>query len=319
MMLTLLLVVGVALVLTVALVPLVRLLMTRLGLVVAPGGRHAHARPTPTAGGIAIYVAVWAAIVAGSMAVGHWPWHNQGLIGMFFGSLLLFVVCLTDDALNLPVFPRLFGQVLVALITWESGVRIVGLSHPIYIHGAGYLQLGWLSAPLTIAWIVLLINAVNWLDGLDGLAAGVMGLAAITFAIMASSSPNVLMWMMAAALAAGCLSFLIYNFNPAKIFMGDTGAMFLGYMIACLSIMGAFKTTTAVAMAAPLLILGVPLYDTVSTLVGRVLRRKSIYSADRSHLHHRLVDRGLSVRQAVLVIYGCTAALCLVALGLWSR
>ena len=308
--------VATALLATALLVPPVRLAAIRLGMVVAPGGRHAHTTPTPTAGGVAIFAGVWLAILVGTSVMHIWPW-TAALRGIFMGSLLLLLLCVTDDAWGLPVLPRLLGQVLVALIAWAHGVQIVGLSQPIYVHGAGYIALGWLSAPLTVLWIVFLINAVNWLDGLDGLVAGVMGIASLTLSIMAFHVLRAPVGLMFAALAAGCLAFLFYNFNPAKVFMGDSGSMFLGYMIACLSVLGTFKVPALVTMAAPLLVLGVPIYDTISTVVRRLLKRKPIYSADRGHLHHRLLDRGLSVRQTVVAMYGVTAVLCLVALALW--
>ena len=310
--------VATALLATVILVPPVRLAAIRLGMVVPPGGRHAHATPMPTAGGVAIFAGVWLAIVVGTSVMGIWPW-SAALRGVFIGSVLLLVLCVTDDARDLPALPRLLGHILVALIAWAHGVRIAGFGHPFYAQAAGYIPLGWLSLPLTVIWIVFLINAVNWLDGLDGLAAGVMAIASITLAIMAFSGLRSTVGLMSAALAAGCVAFLFYNFNPAKVFMGDSGAMFLGYMIACLSVLGAYKSTALVAIAAPVLVLGVPIYDTVTTVVRRLLRRKPIYSADRGHLHHRLLDRGLSVRQTVLTIYALTTLLCLVALGLWFR
>jgi UDP-GlcNAc:undecaprenyl-phosphate GlcNAc-1-phosphate transferase len=303
---------------TLILVPPVRLAAIRLGMVVPPGGRHAHAAPTPTAGGVAIFAGVWLAIFVGTSVMGIWPW-SAALRGIFIGSLLLLVLCVTDDAWDLPAGPRLLGHVLVALIVWAHGVRIVGFGDFFNSQATGYISLGWLSLPLTVIWVVFLINAVNWLDGLDGLVAGVIAIAAITFAIMAFSGLRSNVGLMSAAVAAGCVAFLFYNFNPAKVFMGDSGAMFLGYMLACLSILGAYKSTTLVAIAAPVLVLGVPIYDTVTTVARRLLGRRPIYSADRGHLHHRLLDRGLSVRQTVLIIYALTALLCLVALGLWFR
>lgn len=299
--------------LTVLLVPLVRRLALAQGWVVPPGARHAHTQPTPTAGGLAVFVAVWLTLL-----LALWPWSSV-VWGIFLGSLLLFALCLTDDIVGLPIIPRLVGQVLVALFAWQYGVKVIGITHPLGTPADGYLALGWLSAPLTVLWIVFLINAVNWLDGLDGLAGGVIGIASATLAIMSFLSGFAEVGMMAAVLAAGCLGFLFYNFHPAKIFMGDSGAMFLGYMIACLSVLGAFKSTALMAMVAPVLVLGVPIYDTFATVWGRLRRRQPIYAADRSHLHHRLLDRGLSVRQAVLVIYALTGGLCLVALGLWWR
>jgi UDP-GlcNAc:undecaprenyl-phosphate GlcNAc-1-phosphate transferase len=312
--------VATALLTTVVLVPPVRLAAIKLGLVVAPGGRHAHTVPTPTAGGVAVFLGVWMGLIVGTSALGLWPWSPQ-LRGIFLGAALLLLLCAADDVRGLPVFPRLMGQILVALIAWEHHVRILGFSHPIYIHGAGWVSVGWLSLPLTVAWIVFFINAVNWLDGLDGLASGVIGIAATTLAVMAfTHTPPVLAaGLMAAALAAGCAGFLCYNFNPARIFMGDSGSMFLGYLIACVSVLGAFKGATVVALAPPLLVLGVPIYEVVSSVVRRLLHHRPIYTADRGHLHHRLLDRGLSVRQTVLAIYALTAVLCVAALGLWFR
>ncbi len=155
--------------LTVLLTPLVRWLALTLGWIVPPGGRHAHTQSTPTAGGIAIFVAVWLALL-----LALWPWKPM-VWGIFLGSALLFALCLTDDAVGLPVWPRLAGQALVALIAWQHGVRVIGITHPLAAQGDGYLSLGWLSAPLTILWIVFLINAVNRLAGLDGLAAADIG------------------------------------------------------------------------------------------------------------------------------------------------
>ena len=309
--------VATALLATVVLVPVVRLAALRLRLVVPPGGRHAHTTPTPTGGGVAIFLGVWLAILVGTSVMGIWPWQ-ESLRGIFLGSALLLVLCIMDDAFGLPVLPRLLGQVLVALVAWAHGVKIVGFG-PLAAHGGDYMALGWLSLPLTVLWIVFLINAVNWLDGLDGLAAGVISIASLTLAIMAFSGMNLSVALIAAAVAAGCTAFLLYNFNPARIFMGDSGSMFLGYMLACLSVLGAYKSTTLMAITVPLLVLGVPIYDTLTTVARRLLRRKPIYSADRGHLHHRLLDRGLSVRQTVVAIYALTAVLCLLALGLWFR
>lgn len=297
---------------TVILVPVVRRVAVRLGVMAQPGGRHTHGQPTPVWGGIALFVAVWVAL-----GLGLRPW-DESLRGVLIGSAILFALCLTDDALGLPVLPRLVGQILVALIAWVHGVQILGITSLAVWEGhLGYLHVGWLSAPLTVLWIVFMVNAVNWIDGLDGLAAGVIGIASVTLSVMGFSSGNLLVGTATAALAASCAGFLLYNFNPARIFMGDSGAMFLGYMVACLSVLGVFKSTALVAVVVPLLALGVPIYDTVSTMLGRLWRGQPVYYADRSHFHHRLLDRGLSVRQTVLVIYGLTAALCLVALGLW--
>jgi len=239
---------------------------------------------------------------------------------MLVGSVMLLGVCLVDDIVGLPALPRFAGQILVAIVAYVWGVQWSGFTNPLSIFGEyHYISLGWLSGPLTVLWIVLVINAINWLDGLDGLAAGVSAIAALTLTVMAWDSAFYAVAIPALALAAACIGFLPYNFEPARIFMGDTGAMFLGYMLASLSVAGAFKSPTAVAVFVPLLVLGVPIFDSVSTIWKRLRQGKAIYAADKQHLHHRLLDRGLSARQAVLVIYGLTAILCVVAITLWTK
>lgn len=307
-------VVAIAFFLTVLLVPLVRRAALRVGLVAKPGERHAHTKTTPVGGGIAMFLAVWTAVALSD----HPP--DPRLFGVFLGSLVLFLVCVVDDFFSLPAGPRFLVQILVAVIAWHYGVQIEFITALFVSHvDLPMLPVGWLSAPFTVLWIVFMTNAVNWIDGLDGLAAGVIAIASATLATMGFVSGNVLVGVASAALAASCVAFLIYNFNPARIFMGDAGAMFLGYMVACLSVLGAFKSTALVAVAVPILALGIPIYDTLSTMLGRLWRGQPIHHADRTHFHHRLLDRGLSVRQTVLTIYGLTAMLCLIALGLWWR
>jgi UDP-GlcNAc:undecaprenyl-phosphate/decaprenyl-phosphate GlcNAc-1-phosphate transferase len=282
----------------------------RLGAIDQPRGRHAHERATPTLGGLAIFVAFWLAVLVCGRPL------SGAEVGMLVGSLILLPICLIDDVKGLNPAPRLLGQIIVASIAVGYGVRIEGLTIPFAGHLASWFSVGWGSAPLTVFWIVLIINAINWLDGLDGLAAGVAAIAALTLAIMAVSMQQPV-GVVAAALVGACLGFLWYNFSPARIYMGDTGAMFIGFVLACVSVTGTFKSATAIAVFAPLLVLGVPLYDVVSTVWRRVREGKSPMAADRAHLHYRLVDRGLSRKQAVLLMYAMTGALCSLALGLW--
>jgi len=302
----------VAIVVAAALTWPVRALAFRIGAVAQPGGRRIHQRPTAQAGGLAIYAGFWVAFLALS-----WPMDPR-VPGMLLGSFLLLIMCLADDIKNLSPVLRLFGQFLVALIAVYGGVQVHGLTNPLGTLGAyQYISLGWLSVPLTVLWIMAITNAMNWLDGLDGLVAGVAALAGLTIMVGAGTTGLPLVAVAAAALAGGCLGFLPFNFNPARIFMGDTGAMFLGYMLACIAVIGPFKSATAVAVFVPLLVLGVPIFDTVTGIVRRLLAGKSPLAADRGHIHHRLIDRGLTVRQAVLTIYLLTAILCLLALLLW--
>jgi UDP-GlcNAc:undecaprenyl-phosphate GlcNAc-1-phosphate transferase len=291
----------------------VRVLAFRIGAVAAPGGRRIHQTPTAQAGGLAIYAGFWVAVFVQAKPL------PPEFTGVFWGSLVLLAICLADDIRNLPAVPRLVGQVLVALIAFWGGVRIEGFTSPLSLLGAyQYVNLGILSAPLTVVWIMAMINAINWLDGLDGLVAGVAALAGLTIMAGAwSGSAPVFIGVAAAAVAGSCLGFLPFNFNPARIFMGDTGAMFLGYILACISVLGPFKSTTAIALFVPLLVLGVPIFDTVTGIIRRLAAGKSPLAADRGHIHHRLLDRGLSTRQAVLFIYALTGLLCGLALELW--
>ncbi len=292
----------------------VRALSLRIGAVAYPGGRHIHSEPTARAGGLAIYAGFWIALL-----VVTWP-LKAPFTGILIGSALLLVMCLADSIKDLSPVLRLVGQFIVALIAFEGGVAIHGLTNPLGAHGLhNYISLGWWSAPLTILWIMAITNAMNWLDGLDGLVAGVATLAGLTMMVGAGLTAGIpiAVTIAAGALAGGCLGFLPYNFNPAKLFMGDTGSMFLGYMLACLAVIGPFKIATAVAVLVPLLMLGVPIFDTTSAIIRRLREGRSPLAADRGHIHHRLIDRGLSVRQAVLFIYLLTAILCLVALYLW--
>ena len=307
----------IALALVLLLTPLWMRAARRLGAVDHPRGRHRHRQPTPTAGGLVICAAAW----AGAVAVLPWP-LPEPVVGMLIASTLLVALNMYDDIHGLPPLGRLAAQLLLAALVFVWGVRIEGMSNIGGLFGKDpWVEIGWASFPVTVIWIVLITNALNWLDGLDGLAAGVAGIAALTLALMAGLSfttpVGLSIGVIAAALCGSCLGFLRYNFTPARVFMGDTGAMFLGFMLACLSVLGAYKVPTAVTVALPLLVLGVPLYDSTSAILRRLVRGKSPFEGDRNHIHHRLVDRGLSVRQAVLTIYGVSGGLCLVAFWLW--
>ena len=302
----------IAMVVALALTWPVRALAFKIGAVAQPGGRRIHATPTAQAGGLAIYAGFWVGFLALT-----WPMKPQ-VPAMLVGSLILLAMCLADDIKNLSPVLRLFGQFVVALIAVSGGVQVYGLTSPLSAFGTyHYISLGWASVPLTIIWIMAITNAMNWLDGLDGLVAGVAALAALTIMVGAGNTGIPFVAVAAGALAGGCLGFLPFNFNPARVFMGDTGAMFLGYMLACIAVIGPFKSATAIALFVPLLVLGVPIFDTVTGIIRRLLAGKSPLAADRGHIHHRLIDRGLSVRQAVLIIYLLTGVLCVVALKVW--
>lgn len=298
--------------LAVLLTPVARRLALRFGAVDQPDSRRVHSSPTPSWGGLAILAAflvplLVAAAVTNTISV--------QIVGIAIGAVLISIMGAIDDLRGLPVAPRLGVQVGVALLAICFGVRFEGITSP--FADAGYVNLGWLSWPATLLWIVFITNSVNWIDGLDGLAAGICAIASGALALMAAenifATGAVASGMMGAAICGACLGFLPYNFSPAKIFMGDAGAMFLGFVLACTSTVGAFKIPTAVAVLPPALVLGVPIADMTTTILSRARNGRPIYKADRSHLHHRLLQAGLSVPQVVMVLYGAELALCLLA------
>lgn len=304
-----------SLVLALVLTPLWIRMAPRLRAVDRPRGRHQHRRPTPTAGGMAIFVSVWLPALA--LMDGRPP---DALLGVLLASVLLVALNLRDDIEGLPPAVRLLVQLLLAAVVYVWGVRISGISNFGGLFGAEpWVDLGWMAAPVTVIWIVLVTNALNWLDGLDGLSAGVAAISSLTLAVMAAGTSNLHIGVTAAAVAGACIGFLRYNFAPAQVFMGDTGAMFLGFTLACLAVLGPYKIPTAAAVFVPILVLGVPLLDSVTAIVRRIVRGKNPLVGDRTHIHYRLVDRGLSTKQSVLVIYGMALALCAVALWLWFQ
>ncbi|MFW5868730.1 MAG: glycosyltransferase family 4 protein [Armatimonadota bacterium] len=305
----------IALALSLALTPVARRVAVRCNLLDRPVARSSHTAPTPFGGGHAIFVAFWVT----TFALG-WPPSPQ-FIGLFIGSIILLIVCTLDDRQNLPALPRLLVQLLAGVAAWVWGVRIEQITNPLATWiGPEIVVMGGLGLPVTVLWIAFMTNAMNWLDGLDGLAGGISAIAAMTLAIVAASNDPVLgIVVPVAALAGSTIGFLRYNFPPASVFMGDTGAMFLGYMLASLAVMGPVKGPAAIVLVVPLLVLGLPIYDSVSTMVGRLLRGQPPHKPDRAHLHHRLRDNGLSVRETVLIMYGISGLLCVIALGVWMR
>ena len=210
-----------------------------------------------------------------------------------------------DDIIELPPYIKLLGQFTAAAVAVSWGARITWITDPF----GGMVHLGWLAIPMTMLWIVALTNVINIIDGLDGLAAGVTGIVAMTVLVVAASKGAVGVALLSAILAGSTLGFLRYNFHPASIFMGDTGAMFLGYMLAAITVEGTLKETTTVALIVPVIALGLPIFDTGFAIVRRRLSGKRMAEADRGHLHHRLLGLGLSQRQVAFILYLVTMAL----------
>jgi UDP-GlcNAc:undecaprenyl-phosphate GlcNAc-1-phosphate transferase len=265
---------------------------------------------------LAIVGAFWSSIGVGfaTGALNHQLWPVETLLGFFGGCTLVAVAGMFDDIRPLGAKKKLALQIAAATIAWYSGVRII---ETLSIPAVGVLHLNpILSYLATLIWILAFTNAINLIDGLDGLAGGVVFFACLTNLVVAIVSDNVLAAIVNAGLGAAVLGFLFYNFNPATIFMGDTGSMFLGFALGSAALLtGRQKESTLVSLLVPIVALGLPLADTLLAMIRRVVAKRSIFSADREHLHHRLVDIGLTHKRAVLTLYGCSVLLCAAAMA----
>lgn len=290
--------------------PWVKKIALQLGYVDPPNPRKVHQRPMVRLGGVAMFAGfVLALLVAWRMGGfgGLRPDKELEMWGVTIGAVAYFAIGFLDDLFNLSPFTRLIAQVIVAIGAWQMGVQINFLSVPGMADlpgGLAHLS-DILSLVLTVVWLVGITNAINWIDGLDGLAAGVSGIASLVMMItcLAMNQPGAA--LVAAALAGCCLGFLRYNFNPAQIFMGDGGSYFVGFTLAGVGVIGLVKGVTTVAVLLPL-ILAVPIIDMSAVIVDRVRSGKSPFIADNRHLHHRLLQAGLSHRRTVLFIYSLT-------------
>ncbi len=296
---------------TYVLTPIVWRFARSKGIVANPGGRRVHAMPTPLMGGLAMYagfiVAIAVAVIASSKVN-----VSPQAAGILIGGTIVAIVGVLDDKYELPGWVQAGAILLAALILSLFKVRISGIVSPIR------LEFGLWSIPVTMIWVLMVTKAVDCMDGLDGLAAGISAIAAATLVLMAAHFPGRAMSAaMAAALFGAALGFLRFNYPPAKVFMGTVGAQFLGFTLAGISILGTLKITALLAVAVPILVLAVPLFDTTFVVLKRAASGKGIGEADTTHLHHRLVKKGLSHRQVIWCIYGLTAVCCSVAYWLF--
>lgn len=299
------------------LTPLVRTVAVRMDVVAHPGGRRVHSQPTPLLGGLAMYFGFVAAV---SVVVAAHPGlaFDRQVVGILAGASLVAFVGVLDDRYELPGWLQAVSIVAGAVVITAFGIEIRYVTNP--FKGGHLMWLGAWSIPVTVLWMLMVTKAVDCMDGLDGLAAGISAIAAGTLMLMAVGAGVrfEMSAVMAAALMGSALGFLYFNYPPARIFMGTVGAQFLGFTLAGISVAGAFKIATLVAVAAPVLVLGVPLFDTTFVVVRRVASGKKIHEGDTTHLHHRLVNRGMSHRQAVWFIYALTFVLCGAAYALFS-
>ena len=301
---------------TVAATPLFIRVALRLGWVDRPGGRKAHSRPTPTLGGVVVFVPVFAgALIALSWnnRVGEMlREHSLHVLGALGCTAVAIVVGVVDDLRGVRPKIKLLFQLLIAVSAYFLGFSITALTLP----GVGSVVVGGVSFVLTVGWIVAVINAINFTDGLDGLAAGVGFLAAAVNAGVAIWLGNYYMAVTMLLLAGALLGFLRWNFHPAAIFLGDSGSLGLGTFLALCSLHSAQKAQTAVMILVPLCALGYPIFDMLLAVARRTLRGQPVWTSDRDHIHHRLQDRGHSASQTAVIIYG--ASLALIGAGLFS-
>lgn len=301
----------------------------RLGALDHPSGRSSHDTPTPRIGGVAVFAGFVAGMAFAAYAAGllfdapseiYWR-------GLMFAAGGMFLVGLIDDLRKLSYRWKFAAQIVAAVYVWNAGFRIDIVSHPL----GGELDLGMLSLPVTVLWIVAITNAVNLIDGLDGLAVGVALITTLTVGVIAFERGLLGVTVASVTLAGSLAAFLYFNFNPARIFLGDSGSMFIGFVLAVTSVRGSQKGPTAVAILVPFLVLGLPLMDTGFAIVRRTFRvgtrgmrtdsmfryflknYQHVFMADRGHIHHRLIDVGLSHRNAVLVLYGVGSLFALAA------
>lgn len=280
---------------SVALTPLVKKFAIYIGAVDKPNQRKVHQRIMPRLGGLAIYISMLIGFaIAQPDSEFTWP--------ILIGATIIVITGIFDDRFEISPKVKLLGQILAAAVVIYAGVQVPFVNLPF----GWTINLGYFTIPFTLLWIVGVTNAINLIDGLDGLAAGVSSIVLITISAMAMFMGNTFAVVIGTILLASTLGFLLYNFHPAKIFMGDTGALLLGFMISVISILG-FKSITVYSLILPIIILGVPISDTMFAIIRRIVNKKPLSAPDKSHLHHCLLRLGFSHRQTVLIIYAMSA------------
>ncbi|WP_201714579.1 glycosyltransferase family 4 protein [Rossellomorea arthrocnemi] len=288
--------------LTLGITPLVKKLAYKVGATDQPNVRKVHQKIMPRMGGLAIYIG----FIAGFVILRPEDPYAGAII---LGSAIILLTGMADDIFELSARLKLLGQLIAAVTVVLGGVQIEFINLPF----GGELEFGPLSIPITILWIVGITNAINLIDGLDGLAAGVSTIGLATIGFMAMLKGDVFVMSIALILIVSTIGFLYFNFHPAKIFMGDTGALFLGYMIAVLSMLG-FKNVTMISLIIPLIILGVPISDTFFAIIRRIVNKSPLHAPDKSHLHHCLLRIGFTHKQTVIIIYAIAAMFSMAAI-----
>lgn len=248
------------------------------------------------------------------------------LVGFLIGIIVLGVTCFIDDSKGIPSWVKLIAQVIAAITVAVCGIKIENINLPFMDNKIFFYD--WFSYIITVGWIVGITNAINLIDGLDGLSSGITLISCVSLLIIFLLTPSspLISILLITALAGSIVGFLPFNFSPAKTFIGDVGSNFLGFSLAVISILGVAKTYTALVLIAPIIVLGLPIFDTIFAIIRRIIKGKSIkavFKADKGHLHHRLMKRGYTQKQAVLILYGLTATLGMFAIillesGIWK-
>ncbi len=293
-----------SLVISLVLTPLIKRLALFLGAVDHPNSRRINQQSIPSLGGLAIYFS----FVLSLLIVG----FDHKFYPLLISLSLIVVVGVLDDLYEISALAKLSGQVMAALSLALLGMRIELISNL----SGGVYYLGWLSIPVTLFWLVGVTNTVNLIDGLDGLAAGVSIIAAVTLGVIAYQQGQVEVLVLIVPLVASTLGFLPYNLNPAQIFMGDTGSMFLGFSLAAIAIISYLKVITVVTLLISVLALGVPMLDTIFAIIRRKLAGNPLFKADKEHLHHQLINLGLSQIDVMVIIYAISVFLSMIAVGI---
>ncbi|MFA6431241.1 MAG: MraY family glycosyltransferase [Candidatus Margulisiibacteriota bacterium] len=302
----------VALFVTILLTPMVRSFALKHNIVDIPDKRKIHHGVVARGGGVAIFIGFMLAILVGILLIGpsSKELNIRAIFGILLGGTIVHIVGLIDDMHSLRSGIKLIWQIIAALVVIYFGVEINFISNPLN----GLYMLGFIGVPLTLLWIVGMTNAINLIDGLDGLAAGVTAIAAGTLFFVALRTHQYGGALLMLALSGSALGFLRYNFFPASVFLGDSGSYFLGFILAAASIVGVFKTTLVVALIIPILILGVPIFDTLFAILRRLKDKKNPFLPDNKHIHHLLLRAGLNQREAVMSIYIACFLLSMIAI-----
>lgn len=294
----------VALIMTFATTPVAERVAHMIGAIDVPkDSRRMHKKPIPRLGGIAIFFGFLVSmLIFGVM--------TKEMIAIIISSFMIVVLGILDDRKPIKAIYKLIVQIICAfIVAYFGGVTIDAVTNPNIFSPNVYMELKMFSIPVTIFWIVAITNAVNLIDGLDGLAAGVASISSICLMIISLMLNQYYIAVFTACIAGACFGFLPFNFNPAKIFMGDSGSTFLGFALACISIEGMFKGYAVISFAVPLLVLALPLFDTTVAILRRIKNRQPIMAPDRGHLHHKLIDMGFTQKQAVGILYTISALL----------